>query len=457
MKQKNVLLEINRMKEIMGLSLLNEAGIPGLASDMIRAAFGETTQTATQKLRTIVGDIGTSISDDLADEMVTAFPRLLDDLNVWDTLSDATRKGFMRVFAEIPEVADSIYKNILNQANVTADEFAKAVANKMDEAAEAGRQIDYNTAVKELLEEAGVEGADEVSVVLAKSGRKAYDDVVEAGSNIVSPLSRRIKTVAEAEAYFEELIGLPLKKLKTIPGMQAIITQTCQKMLGKTLDEINKMTRKALDEITSNPEYVKILNRANETNWETFVRNFNAVKDTLFIGYKKTGGKWYNPFSGEDLINSSDMRELSFLRTLSKTSTTYLTGSFLVNLVLGIFKGYDAGTVVINAYDNSIGSLIGYFTNMFSEYRDEQGDLTREEVIKAFTPIASQLGKSMDDYDFEEIQRGVFRAIDFSDNPQDYAIIKREGEIDMKPWTQEMENTNWTDVLVNPEKWNLFN
>ena len=443
MKEQKLLTEINRMKEIMGLPLLKE-GIPGVFGDMMRTAFGATVEAATGKLQRVIGSIGAAIGDDLADELVSALPRLLDDVNVWDELSDPVRKGFMRVFREIPEMSQGIYDNILKQIDVTADEFAGAVIETMS-----SKNLSYEDAIIDILSAGEV--SDDVADIVQKNLRKTYDEMVSTGSNIVNPLSKRITTVEEALQIIEADLGFPLSKLRKIKGMTKVLNDTARSMVGKTVGETKKMTEEALERIGANADFQKAWARYTNTPWQNFKSDAKRALDILVTDYQQEGIKWYWPFGGDDILDAAGNPILSLPRSAWKMTKNYAAIAFAINVWDNyVNKGmsfYEAGTSEIHEFFiGTFGVAWNEITGLIQSWRDERGELTIDQAKTAFEDTANQLGKSLEDYEFTKIKRGVWRAVDFSDNPQDYAIIRHDGETHIMPWTSDLDGFNWDSL-----------
>lgn len=439
-----MLTEVNRMREIMGLSLLNEAGIPGLASDFIRTFFGDSVTGAAGKLSNAIGSVGTAISDELADDIMVAFPKLLDDVNTWDTLDDAVKKGFMRAFREIPEISAEIYNNILKQIDVTADEFAGAVIETMS-----SKGLSYEEAVADILLESDV--SDDVVDIIQKNLRKTYDDVISTGSNIVSPLTKRITSPEEALNMIERDLGFPLTKLRKIQGMNQILNKAADDMVGKTVGETKKSAEKALSKINANQEFKKAWEKYTNTPWQNGLANIQKVLDFFVTDYQQAGNKWYWPLGGEDILDAYGNKKISIPRSVLKSAKNFIAISFLVNVFDNWYSegmsAYESVTSELHeAWVGIVSFLSLEFLKSIQSVRDEAGDLTIEQAKEAFKSTAENLGKSIDEYDFEKIKRGVWRAVDFSDDPQDYAIIRHRGETTIAPWSDDVEGYDLDNI-----------
>jgi hypothetical protein len=449
MVQKNILTEVNRVREIMGLSLLNEGGIPGLAGDFVRNVFGQTVEEASGKLRNVIGGLGGAIDDALADEIMDAFPRLLDDMNTWDTLSDTVRKGFMRAFREIPEISTEIYNNLLKKMDVSEDELAGAIDQMIYEGRKQGIELDYDAALAKLLNEEGV-SLDAMDII-SKNNRKIYDDLVSSGSNIVSPLTKRITSAEEALKLIEVDLGFPLAKLRKIEGMNKILNDAANAMIGKTIGETKKMTEEALAKITSNAKFKEAWVKYTNTPWENGKLQMQKILDFFVTDYEQTGGKLYWPFGGEDILDAAGNKKISIPRSALKTAKSFIAISFVTQVFDKWYNegmsAYEAVTSELHEAWVGIAGFIG--SEIFSsiqQARDEAGELTKEQAISSFSSTAEQLGKSIEEYDFTKIKRGVWRAVDFSDDPQDYAIIRHSGETHIMPWTSDLDGYSWDNL-----------
>ena len=445
-----MLTEVNRMREIMGLSLLNETGVPGLAADFVRSFFGDSVTQAAGKLRNAIGSAGTAISDELANDIMDAFPKLMDDINTWDTLDDTLKKGFMRAFREIPEISAEIYKNILKQIDVTADEFAGSVIETMS-----SKGLSYEEAVADILLESDV--SDDVVDIIQKNLRKTYDEVISTGSNIVSPLTKRITSVEDALNLIERDLGFPLSKLRKIRGMNEVLNRAADDMVGKTVGETKKKAEETLSKITANKDFVKAWESYTNTNWQNAQAWLKRRLDAWVVDYEQTGNKWYWQFGGEDFVDAAGNKKVSIPRSAWKATKNFIAIAYVMSVYDNFMnKGmtiWKATTAELHeAFIGIVGFLAEEIFGYVSQKRDEAGDLTIEQAKEAFESTAEKLGKSMDDYDFEKIKRGVWRVIDFTDDPQDYAIIRYSGETTIAPWSSDLEGYDW-DSLGDGSRW----
>jgi len=221
MKKNKLLNEVYRIKEIMGISLISE-GIPGATSDLIRSFFGNTVEAARGKASKIIGDLGTVIPDNLADEILDAFPRVLDNIEEYDNLSEPIKKGFMRIFREIPELSSEIYNNILKQIDTTADELSGAIDEIINQSKEAGQELDYNSALNKLLMDAEI--SPEVGDIISANHKKLYDEFINSGENIASPLSKRLRSESDVHAQILDALNVKyIQELRQIPEIAPLL------------------------------------------------------------------------------------------------------------------------------------------------------------------------------------------------------------------------------------------
>jgi len=437
MKKNKLLNEVYRIKEIMGISLISE-GIPGATSDLIRSFFGNTVEAARGKASKIIGDLGTVIPDNLADEILDAFPRVLDNIEEYDNLSEPIKKGFMRIFREIPELSSEIYNNILKQIDTTADELSGAIDEIINQSKEAGQELDYNSALNKLLMDAEI--SPEVGDIISANHKKLYDEFINSGENIASPLSN-------------------IQELRQIPEIAPLLKKATDKMVGKTVGEIQKDFNKVIEEIQLNSNFKKFYETYFDTPWESFIKNIKSVANTAFIADKRN---WI-PFFGEGkfgqrIINPDTGKiEKSIPSSVLKSLTIFLAADLSINVLKHYYgEGMTSGESVTLAFNDSylsiIGAALGIVTKKVEEHRAEMGELTVDEVKSAFTPTVTALGRDINEYDFEKLSRGVWKVVDVDGDDNGvqthYVVIKHSGETTVVPFSA-TEGINWGSDLTD--------
>jgi len=457
MKKNKLLNEVYRIKEIMGISLISE-GIPGATSDLIRSFFGNTVEAARGKASKIIGDLGTVIPNNLADEILDAFPRVLDNIEEYDNLSEPIKKGFMRIFREIPELSSEIYNNILKQIDTTADELSGAIDEIINQSKEAGQELDYNSALNKLLMDAEI--SPEVGDIISANHKKLYDEFINSGENIASPLSKRLRSESDVHAQILDALNVKyIQELRQIPEIAPLLKKATDKMVGKTVGEIQKDFNKVIDEIQLNPNFKKFYETYFDTPWESFIKNIKSVANTAFIADKRN---WI-PFFGEGkfgqrIINPDTGKiEKSIPSSVLKSLTIFLAADLSINVLKHYYgEGMTSGESVTLAFNDSylsiIGAALGIVTKKVEEHRAEMGELTVDEVKSAFTPTVTALGRDINEYDFEKLSRGVWKVVDVDGDDNGvqthYVVIKHSGETTVVPFSA-TEGINWGSDLTD--------
>ena len=179
--KKEVLSEINRVNELMGLKLLTEGGIGTALRKKVVKNLGSSSDEVTQatfKTAARKAGVPESVLDDI--NKILDNPDNADEL--YDALAPGAKRQIMRTLAEVDEIASELYDSVLDEIGVAASDVTQALANKVrrfkSEADAAGDVLTdeqaYDKAVIELIGEGGPE---EVLVLFKKQNYKATMDV----------------------------------------------------------------------------------------------------------------------------------------------------------------------------------------------------------------------------------------------------------------------------------------
>ena len=230
-------------------------------------------------------------------------------------------------------------------------------------------------------------------------------------------------------------------------------------MVGKTLGEIQKDFNKIIDEIQSNPNFKKFYETYYDTPWDTFIKGIKSIADSAVIADKRN---WI-PFFGEGkfgqrIVNpETGVVEKSIPASVLKSLTLFLAADLALSVLNNYYlQGKTSGESVTIAFNDSylsiIGATLGIVSKKVEERRSSMGELTIDEVKTAFTPTVSQLGRDINEYDFEKLHRGVWKVVDVDGDVNGvqthYVVIKNSGEITVVPFS-ETEGVNWGSDLTD--------
>lgn len=197
--KKEVLSEINRVNELMGLKLLTE-GIGTAIRKKVVSNLGSSSDEVTQStFKTAARKAGVpeTVLDDI--NKIIDNPDNADE--IYDALSPGAKRQIMRTLAEVDEIASDLYVSVLDEIGVAASDVTQALANKVrrfkSEADAAGDVLTdeqaYDKAVRELIGEGGPE---EVVVLFKKQNYKPTMDVA---LNKVNKYTRRSDVELDAD------------------------------------------------------------------------------------------------------------------------------------------------------------------------------------------------------------------------------------------------------------------
>lgn len=420
--KKKLISEVSRIQELMGKSIISEQPVPKLLKNI--AVLGD--DVIKKIFKTFDSDVDNAVNtikrgETVSDDIIAKIARNLDFNAISKIIFDNKLLG--------PAFDSKIDESILFLKN-NPDRY-DSVIRQFDDT------IDRLTYLRE--------SPDELFESLKNELKSRIDNGIES----VSALSKYFKTGDEVVNYVANSLNVTdISKLRQIKGVSPKLVDAANKLVGKTIGESQKELKKVIDEIQYNPDFQKFYETYFDTPLDVFISKLKKVADYLFVADKR---KYV--FVGDKIINPATGKvETDFAMSGLKTANSMLAINFLWNL----FKNYlieaqTAGEATTKAFNDSYASIIGTAFGLtlknVSEYRAEMGDLTIDEVRAEFTPTAESLNKPIENYDFEKLSRGVWKVVDVdSENPTDYLVIKRSGEITIVPFS-EGQNINWSSDI----------
>jgi hypothetical protein len=284
-----------------------------------------------------------------------------------------------------------------------------------------------------------LDGVPTINAKLVDDFEKSIREFVQTNK----PAKKRFTSQQDVIKQISTDLNIPIEKLRTIPGVSAAMNRAARDMEGKTIGEVSKDFNRVLNEIQANPDFKKLNYRLSTTQIE---RMKNMISKMLISPQRKYG------FFGGKIVDENGVTVTSVSGTITKSTFVFISLFLSLYLLIKTFyywviEGKEPGASVSKAAAESYGSIIGGILEKINEYRDEQGDLSIEESKILFEPTTKKLNKSIENFDFEKIGRGVVKVVDFSDvSPQDYVIVKDSGEVSIYPWTENMDSMDWTDL-----------
>lgn len=420
--KKKLISEVSRIQELMGKSVISEQPVPKLLKNI--AELGD--DVIKKIFKTFDSEVDNAVNaikrgDTVSDDIIERLARNLDFNAISKIIFDNKLLG--------PAFDSKIDESILFLKN-NPDRY-DSVIQQFDDT------IDRLTYLR---------GS---SPELIQSLKNELKSRIDNGIESVSVLSKYFKTGEEVVNYVANSLNVAdISKLRQIKGVNPLLVDASNKLVGKTVGESQKELKKVIQDIQYNPDFQKFYETYFDTPLDVFTGKLKKIADFLFVADKR---KYV--FVGDKIINPATGKvEKDFAMSGLKTANSMLAINFLWNL----FKNYlieaqTAGEATTKAFNDSYASIIGTAFGLtlknVSEYRAEMGDLTIDEVRAEFTPTAESLNKPIENYDFEKLSRGVWKVVDVdSENPTDYLVIKRSGEITIVPFS-EGQNINWSSDI----------
>lgn len=475
-----LLSETRRIKEIMGLitetDLLSEGPGGGL-DDLLRPLV------KVFKNNDLFQQMDVKYFDDIlkaaknsTDAVGRSFDNIVDGKSlrqIFDSLDDAGKAFVVRNLIKqgIPEFDNIVIDVVAEVFGLTTQEIkelAKSFKN-VDEFIEfMTTDSDIAPEVVDVLRRYYNSNVDVAAGAAARGADGLADDAVEAGADIVK---KTFNTELDVLEYLLESVGVDkswLLKVKTeFPELYGYMTNSARRLVGKNIDEVTSQLNAAVDGLLRNEEFKKFHYEATRGDFRAFVDNYiRPVLDFGFLAGKRNKKLHLIRDEAGKKIYSAPL-------SLVKSTNTILTLYLIFDGIRNIYEGMTVPQAVADAWKSSYATFVGVvggsIIDAFREKSDEAGDLTAEEARELFkTNVADKLGKTFIlpgetapeegvDYVLAKIERGVWKAEDFTgDPPVSYAIIKHSGETKVIPWTSEMEGVKWGDILSIEDKWNEF-
>ena len=419
---KKLISEVSRIQELMGKSVISEQPVPKLLKNI--AELGD--DVIKKIFKTFDSEVDNAVNaikrgDTVSDDIIERLARNLDFNAISKIIFDNKLLG--------PAFDSKIDESILFLKN-NPDRY-DSVIQQFDDT------IDRLTYLR---------GS---SPELIQSLKNELKSRIDNGIESVSALSKYFKTGEEVVNYVANSLNVAdISKLRQIKGVNPLLVDASNKLVGKTVGESQKELKKVIQDIQYNPDFQKFYETYFDTPLDVFTGKLKKIADFLFVADKR---KYV--FVGDKIINPATGKvEKDFAMSGLKTANSILAINFLWNLFKNyLSEGQTAGEATTKAFNDSYASIIGTAFGLtlknVSEYRAEMGDLTIDEVRAEFTPTAESLNKPIENYDFEKLSRGVWKVVDVdSENPTDYLVIKRSGEITIVPFS-EGQNINWSSDI----------
>jgi len=420
--KKKLISEVSRIQELMGKSIISEQPVPKLLKSI--AVLGD--DVIKKIFKTFDSDVDNAVNtikrgETVSDDIIAKIARNLDFNAISKIIFDNKLLG--------PAFDSKIDESILFLKN-NPDRY-DSVIQQFDDT------IDRLTYLRE--------SPDELFESLKNELKSRIDNGIES----VSVLSKYFKTGEEVVNYVANSLNVAdISKLRQIKGVNPLLVDASNKLVGKTVGESQKELKKVIQDIQYNADFQKFYETYFDTPLDVFTGKLEKIADFLFVADKR---KYV--FVGDKIINPATGKvEKDFALSGLKTANSILTINFLWNLFDNfILEAQPGGEAMTRAFNDSYASILstafGLTLKNISEYRAERGDLSIDEVMAAFTPTAKSLNKPIENYDFEKLSWGVWKVVDFdSENPTDYLVIKRSGEITIVPFS-EGQNVNWSSDI----------
>ncbi len=192
---KKLQLEINRAKEIMKLPLLNE-GIPGVTADLFRAFF-KTTDEAESLLNRYAR------SANIDEVVVDDFVRVMDNPDIYDSLSAIKKRNLFRLLSEVPKLSDELFNGVLETFSTNMDELNRAVYNLMN----GPEKLTYLQSINKLFAE-----APEVTSLIRKKHARQFADfdpskTAKVADDVVDEVSGVLDDIDATPVSDEDVLG----------------------------------------------------------------------------------------------------------------------------------------------------------------------------------------------------------------------------------------------------------
>jgi hypothetical protein len=432
--KENLITEIRRIQEIMGTEKTVLTEQAALLKTLLKKTKGLTDdfEKLFKNASTELSDLASKGTKNTKGEIIGAPDEVLNRLYSKIDLDEVVAK-----------LKSSVLSPLLDYENITKEKILDLLVKGepiTDEMIQGFKEV-YK---QQLDNKDFLDGVPAINAKLVDDFEKSIREFVSKNK----PAPKRFTSEFDVKKQISDSLGVPLEKLLSIQGVSPIIDKVSREMNGKTIEQVAKQYYKVLEEIEYKPEFKEIKKRLGQNFFE-------RAKDDIFNIIKRPERKYV--WGGDVVIDPETGKpNTSIGRTSLRAIKVLYVSVFAIKLAYYYFlesrQFGDAGT---RAFNDTFFSAFSSVLGLIGEFRDEQGDLTIDESKELFEPTLKKLGKKQENFVFEKISRGVVKVVDFSEeNPQDYVIVKESGEVSIYPWTNDMNNLDWSDL--GTESWKLI-
>ncbi len=174
--RKEILSEISRVKEIMGLTLLSEGVIDDFTTYVLKA-FGQGADAAAVKS---LADVAVTKLGRQFAAVATDLDRVMQGIVTFDSLSASQQKKIFELLTSIDEIRPTLYKEVLGELGYSGTDgvkqFERALLDEMIEIQRQNPRLAPDTVYKKGLEKLGI--PDTISPLMSKSNQNSLLDAL---------------------------------------------------------------------------------------------------------------------------------------------------------------------------------------------------------------------------------------------------------------------------------------
>ena len=481
---KKLQLEINRAKEIMKLPLLNE-GIPGVTADLFRAFF-----KTTDEAESLLSRYARSANIDEA--VVDDFVRVMDNPDIYDSLSAIKKRNLYRLLSEVPNLSDELFNGVLETFSTNMDELNRAVYNLMN----GPEKLTYLQSINKLFAE-----APEVTSLIRKKHARQFADfdpskTAKVADDVVDEVSGVLDDIDATPVSDEDVLGNMDEILNpdTWEEEVTVLTDTMAADLAKSgrfkaafqkIAELFKFTKNQKQQIETLAQTLSDPNISSDTKLEVLSKLENKLESVYYNNLK--GFKQLKNYFDDVAVNDKNFKkywsqllkdtenDIAFWNTFGKrvgsVKPTWLRAikgftdefSSIFTLERNIFNGIrkvyrklnktNSTTISVEGFKNQLGNLFKSGTRRgFPTLSNEN----YTKLIQAKGPVAAKvvylrdLGVNYIKYasyvSLLEFLRNMLADKLYSQQILDCALSKK-GE------TNEQDNAEITDPCEGLDNW----
>ena len=303
---KKLQLEINRAKEIMKLPLLNE-GIPGVTADLFRAFF-----KTTDEAESLLSRYARSANIDEA--VVDDFVRVMDNPDIYDSLSAIKKRNLFRLLSEVPNLSDELFNGVLETFSTNMDELNRAVYNLMN----GPEKLTYLQSINKLFAEA----PEVTSLIRKKHARqfadfdpsksaKVADDVVDEVSGVLDDIDATPVSDEDVLGNIDEILNPD-----TWEEEVTVLTDTMAADLAKSsrfkaafqkIAELFKFTKNQKQQIETLAQTLSDPNISSDTKLEVLSKLENKLESVYYNNLK--GFKQLKNYFDDVAVNDKNFKK----------------------------------------------------------------------------------------------------------------------------------------------------